>query len=107
MGIHLIADFFPTKWEGQALIKLFGNYDIGALSPFWIGFNAIGCIFFSSYLTIKFFKNKIFLIFYFLIGLFIGTFYSLHEKHNQFEILASFIAILIISIIGVLIIKKN
>jgi len=107
MGIHLVADFFPTKWEGLALIKLFGNYDIGALSSFWVGFNALGCIFFSSYLIIKFYKKFYFLISYFFTGTFIGALYSLHERHNQLEIFLCFFATLIISIAIAILVKKN
>ena len=95
IGLHLSADLHPKNWNwyGYANIKLLSNKSIGALSPIWIGANAIISIFFSIKILFKNFNKKLFKFSFVIIALMTGTLYSSFEDHNQIVILITYFTI--------------
>ena len=90
IGLHLSADLFPKSWQGNALIKLPGNIDVGGLSPIWIGFNALVSLYFAGSCLNNLTKQKPIWITYLIFGSVAGFLYSISESYNNDKIFGAF-----------------
>jgi hypothetical protein len=68
IGIHLIYDYFPRGWIGNALIYLPFK---GSLGETYTKLCLLTSIIFSNYLSIKFMNNESEYIVFFIVGLLI------------------------------------
>ena len=90
IGLHLSADLFPKSWQGNALIKLPGNIDVGGLSSIWIGGNALVSLYFAGSCLNNLTKQKPIWITYLIFGSVAGFLYSISESYNNDKIFGAF-----------------
>ena len=99
IGLHLSADLFPNwsnprifgkGWQGNELIKLPGNIDVGRLSPIWIGSNALVSLYFAGSCLNNLTKQKPIWITYLIFGSVAGFLYSINELYNNDKIFGVF-----------------